>query len=246
LVLAGITLAGFALWVTACTARRPERSRSVRTRSVLRVPRRPFAAVAIVTAKRLGRHRGLRAHQVAAVVLPVSAAVTLRFAAGVGGAPIVAFCVGLGLTAAAIVPAAALGLAADARWLTATAPQPRALGAGAAACAGVVCAAALVVADAAAVAPFARADAHAYVQLEATVAFVLGCGAGAAALVPWRPDRVVQQLAAYGAMFVVAVAAWLVLGRVATIAPVSDDVFGVLAGNGLLVAGLAAAAWGSR
>lgn len=245
-VLAGVALTGFALWLFACVARRPARARSEQTRSILPVLRAPFAAVAVVTAKRLGRHPGLRAHNLATVALPIAATVTLRVGLGVGGAALVAFCVGLGLTAAAIVPAAALGLATDARWLTATAPQSRALVAGAVAVAGVFCAAALVAADAAAIAPVARADAHTYVQLEATVAFVLGCGAGAAALVVWRPDRVFQQLAAYGAMFGVAVAVWLVLGRVSAVAPLSDDVFGVLAGNATLVAGLAAAAWGSR
>jgi hypothetical protein len=245
-VLGCVAVIGFALWAAACAARRPDRVRSVRTRSFLRVPRRPFAAVAIVTAKRLGRHSGLRAHEVATVALPTAAAITLRFALGVGGAPLVAFCVSLGLTAAAIVPAAAVGLAADARWLTATAPQTRVLSAAAAACAGVACAAALVAADAAAVAPVARADAYAYAQLEAAAAFVLGCAAGAAALVPWKPGRVVQQIAAYGAMLGVAIVVWLVLGRVAAVAPVSDDVFGVIAGNATLVAGLGAAAWGSR
>jgi hypothetical protein len=245
-VLAGVALAGSAFWLAASVARRPAGARQAQTRSILPVSRSPFAAVAVVTAKRLGRHPGLRAHNVATVVLPIAAAVTLRIGLGVGGAALVAFCVGLGLTAAAIVPAAALGLATDARWLTATAPQPRALVGGAVAFAGVSFAAALVAADASAIAPVARADAHTYVQLEATVAFVLGCGAGAAALVAWRPDRIVQQLAAYGAMFGVAVSAWLVLGRVAVLAPLSDDVFGVLAGNATLVAGLTAAAWGSR
>jgi hypothetical protein len=244
--LSAVAAMGSALWVAACVLRRPSRTRSFRLRAVLPVPRHAFAAVVSVTAKRLGRHGGLRAHGAATVALPTAAAVGLRLGLGVGGVPLVGFCVALGLTAAAIVPSAALGLADDARWLTASSPQHRALVKGAVALAGVACAAALVVADAVAIAPFARANLHAYLQLEAAVAFVLGSGAAAAALVPWRPDRVVQQLAAYGAIVGVAIAAWLVLGRLGELAPLPEDVFGLIAGNATLLAGVAVAAWGSR
>lgn len=244
--LALVAATGTALWVIACVFRRPSRSPSARIRAILPVPRHAFAAVVSVTAKRLGRHGGLRAHAAATVILPTAAAVALRLGVGVGGVPLVGFCVALGLTAAAIVPSAALGLAEDARWLTAACPQRRPLIAGAVALAGVACAGLLVVADAVAVAPVARADVHAYLQLEAAVAFVLGCSATGAALVPWRPDRVVQQLAAYGAIVGVAIATWLALGRLATVAPLADDAFGLIAGNATLLAGVAVAAWGSR
>ncbi|HEV8687312.1 MAG TPA: hypothetical protein VGQ84_08545 [Gaiellaceae bacterium] len=244
--LAAVAAIGTALWVAACSFRRPSRTRSFRTRAVLPVPRHAFAAVASVTAKRVGRHGGLRAHGAATVALPTAAAVGLRLGLGVGGVPLVGFCVALGMTAAAIVPSAALGLADDARWLFATSPQRRPVIKGGVALAGVACAATLIVADAVAIAPVARADLHAYLQLEGAVAFVLGCSAAAAALVPWRPDRVVQQLAAYGAIVGVVIAAWLVIGRLATVAPLSDDAFGLLAGNATLLAGAAVAAWGSR
>lgn len=245
-VLALVAAIGTALWLTACVWRRPSRARSFRLRAVLPVPRHAFAAVVSVTAKRLGRHGGLRAHSAATLALPTAAAVALRLGLGVGGVPLVAFSVALGATAAAIVPSAALGLTDDARWLMGTAPQRRPVVKGAVALAGVVCAATLVAADALAIAPVARADVHAYLQLEGGVAFVLGCSAAAAALVPWRPDRVVQQLAAYGAIVGVALAAWLVLGRLATVSRLPEDAFGLVAGNATLVAGVAVAAWGSR
>jgi hypothetical protein len=94
-------------------------------------------------------------------------------------------------------------------------------------------------------APVARGDPGTLLQLESAAAFVLGCGAIAGALVPWRADRVLQQLAAYGALLAVVLVLWLAIGRAGR-ELLSADVLAVVAGNLVAVAGVLAAAASAR
>jgi hypothetical protein len=177
----------------------------------------------------------------AAVVLPVAVAVSLGATLDVGGAPVLAFAVGLSITAAALLPAAAFGLGRDARWLFDAAPRPTPVLAGAVALAGVGAALAVVAAAALSTVPFARGDLSTYLELEGVAAFVLGCAAFGGAAVPWRADRLLQQLASYGSLIAVVVCGWLAAGRLEGALGLDGTTFTLVAGNLVLALGVAAA-----
>jgi hypothetical protein len=183
---------------------------------------------------------------VACVVLPAAAAYGLSLALHVRGEALLGFAAGLALTAVAVLPSVALGLVREQSWLLRSAPRGRADSAAAAAAAGMCAGAALVVAVALIAAPVARGDLSTALQLESATAFVLGCGAIAGALVPWRADRVLQQLAAYGALLGVVLVLWLAAGRGGDELGLSADVLALVAGNVVAAAGLAAAAVSAR
>ena len=150
--------------------------------------------------------------RLAAVLVPVAVAAALGATLDVGGAPLLAFAVGLSITAAALLPAAAVGLGRDAGWLFGASPRSpassaarsrseawarprgrrRRCGRRHAVCPG---------------------DPSAYLELEGAAAFVLGCAAFGGAVVPWRADRLLQQLASYGSVIAVVVCGWLAVGR---------------------------------
>jgi hypothetical protein len=238
-------VAGIALWLAAAVRRGPPRSRGVPSTVVVPVPRAARAAVAATTLKRIGRRSELRAHLFATTALTVAAAYALAFALHVRGEALLGFVAGLGLTAVAVLPSVALGLLHEQSWLVASAPSGRRGSAAAAGAAGMLAGAVLLVALCVLSAPVARGDPGTLLQLESAAAFVLGCGAIAGALVPWRADRVLQQLAAYGALLAVVLVLWLAIGRAGR-ELLSADVLAVVAGNLVAVAGVLAAAASAR
>jgi hypothetical protein len=242
--LAALTVAGIALWTAASGVPRRERA-STRDARVRWLPARAGPAVALATARRVLRHPELRLHGVTAVVLPVAAAIAARLTFGVGGASATVFCIAVTLTAAALYPPAALGLARGAGWLLDAAPRRRSAVAAATVTGGVAAAAGLLVATAILAVPLGRPEASIYLELEGASAFVLGCAALAGALVPWHPERVLNQLASYAAVLAIVVAAWLVVGRLEHLAP-GETAFGLVAGNAVLMLGIGSAAVVSR
>jgi hypothetical protein len=242
--LVALGLTAGAGWLAAAARPRSERAATDRSRPV-GIPPTPAAALLVVTVLRLARHQQLRLNAVAAVVVPLALSVAAAAALDLRGAPIVAFGGGLALTAAAVYPAAAHGLAGDARWLLRAAPASMAGLAASVSSAGSLAAAGVVAAAICAVAPVGRADLATYGQLEAATAFLLGCAAFAGALVPWRPDAVVQQIASYGALIVTAVVMWALAGRLEPVGAalgLTEAAFGLLLGNAVLIAGVAGSA----
>jgi hypothetical protein len=110
---------------------------------------------------------------------------------------------------------------------------------------GVLAAAGLLVATAILALPLGRPEGSIYLELEGASAFVLGCAALAGALVPWHPERVLNQLASYAAVLAIVVAAWLAVGRLEHLAP-GETAFGLVAGNAVLMLGIGSAAVVSR
>jgi hypothetical protein len=239
-LLGAFALVGAGLWLAGCAvqARTRTRRRDVWATSL---PRSAVPSVAVATARRVLRHRELRVQAATAVVLPVAVAVSLGAMLDVGGAPLLAFVVGLSITAAALLPAAAFGLGGDARWLFDAAPRPSPVLAGAVALAGVVSALAVVAAAALFTVPFARGHLSTYLELEGVAAFVLGCAAFGGAAVPWRADRLLQQLASYGSVIAVVVCGWLAVGRLEGAQGLDETTFTLVAGNLVLVLGVAGA-----
>ncbi|MEP7334561.1 MAG: hypothetical protein ABI717_02165 [Actinomycetota bacterium] len=239
-LLAAFTLGGLTLWVAACAMQSTTRlhRRDVRATSL---PGQALPAVAVAIARRVVRHRELRAQAAAAVLLPVALAAVLGATLDVGGGPLLAFAVGLSITAAALLPAAAVGLGGDDRWLFDAAPRPARVVAGAVALGGVGASLEVVAAAALLAAPFARGDSQAYLELEGAAAFVLGCAAFGGAVVPWRADRLLQQLASYGSVIAVVVCGWLAVGRLEGAAGLDGTAFTLVAGNLVLALGVAAA-----
>ena len=231
---------GAALWLAACAVPRADH-RGLREARMTRLPRGVHAALSVATARRLVRRPELQVQAFAAVFVPLAAAGALHFALEVGGEPLLGFAAGLSLTAAALIPAAAHGLGLDAAWLFAAAPRSRTGLATAVAAAGVVVAAALVVATSLLAVPVARASPATYLELEGVVAFVLGCAALGGSTVPWRPDRLLQQLGSYGATAAVVIVAWAALGRLedpAAAVGLDGSAFSLAVGNATLVLGL--------
>jgi hypothetical protein len=159
----------------------------------------------------------------------------------VGGAPLVVFAVGLSMTAAALLPAAALGLGGDSGWLFLSSPRPARVVAVAVALGGVGASLAVVGGAALLVAPFARGDPSVYLELEGVAAFVFGCAALGGAVVPWRADGLLQQLASYGSVIAVVVCAWLTVGKLEGAVGLEGTTFTVAVGNVVLASGVAAA-----
>jgi hypothetical protein len=147
----------------------------------------------------------------------------------------------LSITAAALLPAAGVGLSHDGRWLLAISPRPAHVLAGAVALGGVSLSLAVVGCAALFVAPFARGEPSAYAELEGVTGFVLGCAVVGGAAVPWRADRLLQQLASYGAVVAAVVCGWLAVGRLEEMAALDGTVFTIVAGNLVLALGVVAA-----
>ena len=239
-LLGALALGGSGVWLAGCAVRSTTRSGRRDVRGT-RLPRRAVPALAVATARRVVRHRELRVQAAAAAVLPVVVAAGLGAALDVGGQALLAFAVGLSVTAAALLPAAALGLGRDARWLVDGAPRSARVLAGAVALGGVGASLAVVAAAALLAAPFARGDPSAYLELEGAAAFVLGCSAFGGAVVPWLADRLLQQLASYGSVIAVVIGAWLAVGRLEGAAGFEGTAFTLVAGNLVLALGVAAA-----
>lgn len=236
-LLGALALGGVALWLAGCAVRAAprERRRDVRATSL---PGQALPAVAVATARRVFRHRELRAQAAAGVLVPVVVAASLGATLDVGGRPLLAFAVGLSITAAALLPAAAVGLGRDGVWLFDTSPRPARVLAGSIALGGIGASLAVVATAALFAAPFARGDPSAYLELEGAAAFVLGCAAFGGAAVPWRADRLLQQLASYGSVIAVVVCGWLAVGRLDGAAGLDGTAFTLVAGNLVLALGV--------
>ena len=240
MLLGALALGGVVLWVVGCAllATTRERRRDVRATNL---PERGVPAVAVATARRVFRHRELRVQALAAVLVPVAIAAALGTTLDVGGEPLLAFAVGLSISAAALLPAAAVGLGGDGSWFFGTAPRSARVVAAAVALGGVGASLAVVAASALFAAPFARGDPSAYLELEGAAAFVLGCAAVGGAAVPWRADRLLQQLASYGSVIAVVVCGWLAVGRLDGAAGLDGTAFTLVAGNLVFALGVAGA-----
>jgi len=239
-LLAVLALGGVLVWLAGCAvqATTRERRRDVRGTNL---PARAVPAVAVATARRVFRHRQLRVQATAGVLVPVAVAAALGTTLEVGGGPLLAFATGLSITAAALLPAAAVGLGGDAGWLFGTSPRSRRVVASAIALGGVGVSLAVVAAAALVVAPVARGDPSAYLELEGAAAFVLGCAVVGGAVVPWRADGMLQQLASYASVIAVVVCGWLLVGRLEGAAGLDGTGFTLVAGNLMLALGVAAA-----
>jgi hypothetical protein len=239
-LLGALALGGMALWLVGCALQPTTRERRRNVRA-MNLPARAVPAVAVATARRVVRHRQLGVQATAAVLVPVTVAAALGATLDVGGGPLLAFAVGLSISAAALLPAAAVGLGGDGSWFFDTSPRSARVVAGAVALGGVGAALTVVAAAALVAAPFARGEPTAYLELEGAAAFVLGCAAVGGAAVPWRADRLLQQLASYGSVIAVVVCGWLAVGRLESAAGLEGTAFTVAAGNLALVLGVAVA-----
>lgn len=238
---AAVTGCATALWLAVSSRRPAARAPAAPWLVLLPVARCGPAAIVATTSKRIGRRSELRAHVVATVFLPAAAAYALGLALDVRGEALLGFAAALTLTAVAVLPSVALGLQGEQSWLVRSAPQGGARSAAAACAGGMLAGAALLAAVATITAPVAHGGPGALLQVESAAAFVLGSGAIAGALVPWRADRVLQQLAAFGALFGVVLVLWVAAGRAEARLELPADAFAFVAGNLVAVAGLVAA-----
>lgn len=219
--LAGLTLVASFLWLYLAASRAPARFQAEPRLILLQMPRGPFRAGIVVAIKRLSRRAELRRQISALTLLCVLAGPALLVFV-----PTIQDVVVLGLVAyAAIVGVALLVLAAagvdeEGRWLWNVAPGgARSRPAGNALGAILLALFTFLVA----VAPsfvIARPSFSLVVAFVGFACFVLGVAAISGTIVPWRSDRVVEQIASYTACVVLVGVLWYLVGKVAE--PLAD------------------------
>lgn len=217
-ILGATTAAGLAVW-TVGAARPVEPPPRSRVRSVLPVPRDPRLASFAVALKRAGRRSALRRHALG--VAAVSAGGALLLDALLPVPPDVPFFFA-GATAtlgAAVLPLAAAGLDREADWLWRAVPERAAPRAVASSLALVLLAFALAALAVFPVALFAPVPAVEHAKLAVAGALTFAAALVAGTLVPWRGDRLPDQLASYAAFALVGIALWLVVSTAARNAP---------------------------
>ena len=198
-----------ALWVAAAAARPDERPE----RAGVRVQGRGRVATA---ALRYARRRELRRQTAAACALAAAGALALR-ASGVPNRATVLFGGSTALLGAAVVPLAAPGIDRRAEWLWRSAPSGRAALAlihGIVAIVLGALVAAIGIVLTLAVAPVRPAVA---LPLAVGAVVVLGAALLAGSVIPWRSDRLAEQLGGYAAFGVVLTVLWFALARTAAL-----------------------------
>jgi hypothetical protein len=223
----GVGSAAAAGWVTASGPAVRATARARRPRPLVPFPQTPWPALAVAALRRYGRRRELRRHAAVVVTVSATAAAAITTALPAPPALTVVLVGGAAVFGAAIVPLAAHGLDREAEWLWRAAPQPRAAvavaGSGAALVLGtLLLATATVPAGLMLGAPPAS---YVLVGAAAVVAFAAALAGGCA--VPWRSDRIVDQLAGFGALAVLTPALWVALGRVVRAAATAGVAVGV-------------------
>jgi hypothetical protein len=165
-------------------------------RVAVRLPTNARAAFALAVLCRLVRHRQIRRHVSVAVLFAFAGSVLLR-AVGAGEAAASYLPFAAALVASAAIPPAAIALSRDAEWLVRVCPASVAALARAAATGSVVAAAATIAVVVAVAAPVAVLDSGAWPLAETAAAIIVAAAVAGGALVPWRPDRVVEQTVSY-------------------------------------------------
>jgi hypothetical protein len=229
-----------ALWIAAVAVRPDERP----ARASVRVLGRGRAATTVF---RYARRRELRQQTAAACALAIAGSVALR-ATGAPNEVTALFGGSTALLGAAVVPLAAPGLDRRAEWLWRSTPVPRAelaLLYGIIALVLGLVAAAVGVAGPLVVAPVTPAF---VLPLAVGAVVLLGAGLLAGSLVPWRSDRLAEQLGAYAAFGVVLSSLLFALARSAPLLAAEHGArAGVLASVALAgCVGAAVAVTGSR
>ena len=240
-VLATTFVLAVVLWAVASVLRPEGRSSSGVVRVPVRMPRGAMRGTATATLVRLGRDAQVRRHVVTGCSLAFGGALALRVTVG-DAAPFLAAFVAVVLASA--IPLVAAGLRRELAWLVRAAPVSRARSALADAGASVLGGYTVAIVVLAAVAPLAALGAGELLLLEATLALVLGAAAATGAVLPWRSDRVLDQLGSYAVLTAVTVALSVVLGRAVDAAPtfgLADTQLAALVAHAVLVAGVAIA-----
>jgi hypothetical protein len=215
LALGAFVAGALALWLLAA-ATRPAGREGLRVRgALLPLPRHPFGAALVGGLKRYSRRPELRRHAAAVLAVAGLGGLVLVGLLSVDAAVAVVAAGGVGALGAAVLPLSCGGVDREAEWLWRSSPQPRAATALASAVAALALAA---VVTAGALAPATVAE-HAalstYLSLGVAVAIVFSAALLAGALVPWRSDRVADQVVSYAALAAATLALWLALSAAA-------------------------------
>jgi hypothetical protein len=201
-----LTPAALLLWAVAAATRPAE---PPRRGDVVVLAR----GVVLSAAARYARRPDLRRQAGAACSLALAGAIAVRLADARGAAALFG-----GFTAvvgAAVVPLAAPGIDRDAEWLWRVVPASRSLLAIAFAAAAFALGTAVALAGAAGAFASAPVPVLRLLPLAAVLALVLASALLAGAAVPWRAERLGEQLGAYAAFGVFAGALWFALAHVA-------------------------------
>lgn len=194
------TAAAWGLWAAAACGRPAERPERRSLRPILPIPATPQLAWLAASLKRYSRRRELRRAAVAVLVLTAAGGLAAHVLLPLPAPSAFYLTGGPAVFGAALVPLAAFGLDREAAWLRHSVPAPpgRAMVASSLAALGLALAlvgAAVAPVGLAASVPFAD-----WARLGAAAVFTCASALLAGALVPWRPDRLTEQLVS-GAAF---------------------------------------------
>jgi hypothetical protein len=215
-VLACVATTAVGLWAIASAARPPDRPVRGVVRLPVHIPRRASAAVAVAAVARLARNSQMRRHVATGLLLAVVGSLVLRVLVA-GASPF--FGASVALVTAAAVPLVASGLRRDAAWLLRVTPVTPSRIAAADAAAAVAASYGVLAVVLAAASPFGVLGLGTLLMLEATAALVLGSAAASGAMLPWRGDRVLDQLASYALLGAIVAMLTFALGRAVEAAP---------------------------
>ena len=233
---------GTGLWTCASLAPAGGRERG-NARLRVALPARPMPAVASATLLRLARNAQIRRHVLIACVVAVAGAAILR-AVGVPEVGASFLPLAAALVAAAALPPAAVAFRRDGEWLLRACPARLPAIVRAVAAASVIAAAAVVVAVVGAAAPLVALERSLWPLAETSAAIVLAAAVVGGSLVPWRPDRVVEQTVSYVVVGTLAAVLSFAVSRGAAEAVslgVPELAFVTVAANGALAASIALA-----
>jgi hypothetical protein len=179
---------------------------------------------------RYARRRELRRQALATLALTAASAIALRVV-GTPRASGLLLAGSSALLGAAVVPLAAPGLDLRARWLFCSAPASRVAVAARNASAALVAGASVSTVGLGLALAVEPDSPRVLAPLGAGALLVLGSASLAGALVPWRSERLIEQLGAYAAFAVLLVAGWAALARFAAVAGAERGVaaFGLVA-----------------
>jgi hypothetical protein len=191
-----VVLASVLTWGLSSAASAYAGSARRDVRVTVRLPETARVAIGVAVILRLARHPQIRRHVAIAAVLALGGTAVLRVV-GAGEAAASYFPFAVALVASAAIPPAAVALRRDADWLLRVSPAPACMLARAGATASALAATATIAVILLAAAPAAVLDPGAWPLAETSAAMVIAAAVAGGALVPWRPDRVVEQTASY-------------------------------------------------
>ncbi len=215
-VLAFLMLAAFFAWLFLSAGRAPSRARSEPKTVLKGVPRNLFAAGVVVALKRLSRREEIRREIVPVTFLCcVTGPALLVFAPETPQIAVLGIVSFSEIAAVAVIALAAAGVDEEGRWLWKTAPAGDSSRLAGNALGAIVLALLVFIVAIAPSLALASRPLPLLVEFCGFACFILAVAAVSGTVVPWRSERLAEQIASYTACLVLVGVLWYLFGKVA-------------------------------